>query len=664
MGASIDLELMRASTLLESDPAAAARHAAAILASFPGHDAANLMFATACRRLGDAASAVGAIESLAQAHPASALIRMELGRTYAACGRSPEAREAFERAVELDAALADAWRDLAAQRLLAGDTASADAAYSAYDRLTAPPAELMDAHVALVSGRWDAAEGLVLQRLRDAPEDVRALRLLAEIVLQRGDEALAEAVLNEVLQLAPCSSAAREQLTRLLMRQGRIEEALPSIERLLGAAPSNVAVLLLQAEALRLGGRHREGLAIVMGLIADQPRHPEFWLIAGNQQRFIGNPELAIEAYQRAILLRPGYGEAYWALSNLKTFRFTAEDVGNMQRHLSSVPPSGPDGTYLPFALGKALEDRQQFAAAFEQYAQGNIRARSAFGYDAKATTAFVRRFKATFTADFFAERAGWGGQEADPIFIVGLPRSGSTLLEQILATHSEVEGTRELPHILASSRELARSAIASRVPYPDNMASLGKSDIESLAARYMSDTRKYRPRGAPRFVDKMLGNFVSIGLIHLMFPRAAIIDSRRHPMACGFSCYKQLFNPGMNFAYDLTELGLYIRDYADLMAHMDAALPGRVHRAHHESLVADTEGEVRRLLDYCGLPFEAECLRYHENGRVAQTVSSEQVRRPINADGVDQWRHFETWLGPLRTALDEPAETSPSSPR
>jgi hypothetical protein len=262
-----------------------------------------------------------------------------------------------------------------------------------------------------------------------------------------------------------------------------------------------------------------------------------------------------------------------------------------------------------------------------------------------------VQRFTATFTGCFFSARADWGSTALDPIFIVGLPRSGSTLLEQILASHSGAEGTRELAYVPTIARELAGGPeSASR--YPENLPSLSRSAIESLAARYLASARKHRLLGKARFVDKMHGNFASLGLIHLMFPRAAIIDCRRHPLACGFACYKQLFNPGMNFAYDLTELGLYYRDYVDLMDHIESVLPGRVYRLHYERLVTDTENEVRRLLDYCSLAFEPECLRFHDNRRVVQTISSEQVRQPIYTAALQQWRHFEPWLDPLKMAL------------
>lgn len=640
--------------LLDSDPYAAARQAGAILEAHPGHETANLLLVAACRRLGEPANALGPIESLARAHPKSALMQFELGRMLAACGRGGEAAAAFEHAVKFDPRLGDAWRELAAQRWAVGDTAGADAAYLAYSRLAPESPEIADAYVAFDSGRWDAAESVLRRRLHEAPEDVAAHSLAAAIASRRGDDAVAETSLKRVLQQAPCHAAARELLAELLIRVGRMDEALPLIERSLAAKPQNRSLLILQAEALRLAGRHAEGLGIVTGLLADHPQHADVWLIAGNQQRFMGKAQEAVEAYQRAIALRPGYGEAYWAVSNLKTSRFGAADIDNMRGALAAAASSSPDVTHLEFALGKALEDEGRYAESFAHYARGNARARSECNYDANATTQFVRRSTAACTEGFFAERGNWGSEAADPIFIVGLPRCGSTLLEQILASHSRVEGTRELAEIPTLARQLASSARGGPVQYPESLGSLRQSDIDAMAARYLARTRAYRPLGKQRFVDKMLGNFLNIGLIQLMFPRAAIIDCRRHPMACGFAIYKQLFNPGMNFAYDLKEIGLYYRDYATLMHHMGNVLPGRIHRIQYERLIVDTQNEVRRLLEHCGLPFEEQCLRFHENERVAQTISSEQVRRPIYSEGIEQWRHFEPWLNPLKAALGD----------
>jgi predicted Zn-dependent protease len=642
---------MRASMLLDTEPAAAARQATAILANHPGHEAATLLFTNACRRLGGSQDALDLIESLARGQPTSALLQLELGLTYAGCDRTVESIAALERAVELDGKLAAGWRELSAQHLRAGNTAAADIAYGNYRRMATDPPDLADAYAAFDQGRLDAAESLAQGRLPTSANAVAVLTLMAAIAARRGNDLAEEDALNRILSLAPCDNAAREQLARLLMRLGRLEEALPMIERLLGADPRSSTFLILKAEALRLAERHGEGLAILMGLLAQQPHNPDYWLIAGNQQRFMGNTPDAIHSYQRAIGLRPAYGLAYWALSNLKTYHFSTAEIATMRRELTAAPPSSVDATHLEFALGQALEAQLEFPESFEHYRRGNARARATFSYDARATTAFVNRFKATFTRRLFAERKDWGDEASDPIFIVGLPRSGSTLLEQILASHSDVEGTRELAYIPTMARELAGPP-ESAARYPENLSALGQSDIEALAARYLLSARAHRLLGKPRFIDKMHGNFASLGLIHLMFPRAAIIDARRHPMGCGFACYKQLFNPGMNFAYELNELGLYYRDYVDLMEHIDAVLPQRVYRLHYERLVGDTANEVQRVLAYCNLPFEPACLQFHENKRVAQTISSEQVRQPIYTEGVDQWRHFERWLGPLKDAL------------
>ncbi|HMH87041.1 MAG TPA: sulfotransferase, partial [Steroidobacteraceae bacterium] len=546
---------MRASMLLETDPAAAARQAGAVLQSHPGHDAASLLLTAACRRLGNSSDAIGIMEALALAQPASALVQLELGRTYAACARGREAKLALERAVELDPNLADAWRELSEQHLQLGEIASADAAYTRYRQLAADPPDLADAYAAFDQGRLETAEGLARRRLQQGTNEVAAFTLLAAIAMRRGDDLAEAESLNAVLLRADCDGTAREQLVRLMIRQGRTEEALPPIERLQAAEPGNSAYLILKVLALQLAERHAEGLAIITQLIADHPDNSDFWLLAGNQQRYIGHSREAVDSYRRAIELRPGHGMAHWALSNFETFRFAAHEIENMQRQLALVPPMGPDATGLEFSLGKALEDRAEFAPSFEHYRRGNSLARASFHYDPNATTAFVQRFKNTFSSRFFSERADFGRTARDPIFIVGLPRSGSTLLEQILASHSEVEGTRELAYIPTIARELAGTP-ETAAKYPENLASLDKAAVEVLAARYLAGAQKHRPLGKARFVDKMHGNFASLGLIHLMFPHAAIIDARRHPMASGFACYKQLFNPGMNFAYDLNELG------------------------------------------------------------------------------------------------------------
>jgi len=650
--ATLDLELMRASLLLESEPAAAARRAQAILAASPGHVEANLLFAAACRKLGDPAAAAAALESLPAAHLDTPFMQLELGRAYAAGGRAIEARAAFGRAVALDDGLADGWRELAAIQFAVGETLAGDTAYAKYSKRAAEPSELTEAVIALADNRLDAAENMLRRRLQQAPGDVVALRMLGGAATQRQDFAEAERRLTECLQLAPGYAAARFDLANLLHTLHRHAETLPLLARLLATEPHNLDYLSLRAQALRLVGRNDEAVTLMEQAIAEHPGEDRAWLLCGHVLREVGHQARAIKMYRQALAIRPQSGRAYASLANLKTFRFSGEDITAMRDQLLHSAIRGVDRTHLEFALGKALEDEGQFAPSFEHYARGNALHRATIAHNANVITADVQRSKRLFSAGFFADRLGWGSERSDPVFIVGLPRSGSTLLEQILASHSQVEGTRELSDIPSMTREVPA--------YPESIAGLGRQDIEGLAARYLSRTQVHRPLGKPRFVDKMLGNFAHLGLIHLMFPRAAIIDTRRHPLACGFSCFKQLFVRELGFTYDLTELGRFYRDYDELMEHFDTVCPQRVHRVYYEQLVADPEREVRRLLDYCGLPFEAECLRFYDNRRVVQTISSEQVRRPIYSDAVDHWRHYEPWLGPLKDALGDLVERYP----
>jgi predicted Zn-dependent protease len=650
--ASADLELVRAALLLDSDPAAAARQAGAILATFPGHSEASLLLASACRRLGDAHAAAAILESLSSAHPDSALLQLETGRALAAAGRDGEALTALRRAVTIDAGLAEAWRDLAAQLFAAGETLEGDRAYARYLPLARNRAGLADAAAALADNRLGYAETAIRQFLQQSPDDPVALRLLSEIALRRLDEVEAERLLRRCLELAPGFAAARYELAQLLYILHRNDEALPHIERLLAAEPANLEYLILQAQAVRLVTGGREGVELMELAVAEHPEDDRAWVVYAHLLREVGQQTRAIEMYRRALTVRPGCGRAYAGLANLKTFRFSAVDHATMQEQLAHEATRGIDRIHLEFALGKALEDEGEFAASFEHYARGNTLQLASFGPEAVTEKVEAERSRKVFTADFFAARTGWGSERADPIFIVGMPRSGSTLLEQMLASHSQVEGTRELTDLPTLVHELSRARDGAR--YPEIMLTLEPRQITELAERYLSQTQRYRPLGKIRFVDKMLGNFTEVGLIQLMFPRAAIIDARRHPLGCGFSCYKQLFARGHLYSYDLRELGVFYRDYAALMEHFDTVLPGRVHRVYYEQMIAAPEGELRRLLDYCGLPYEAQCLRFYENPRIVNTISSEQVRQPLYSESVDQWRNFEPWLGPLKEELGE----------
>lgn len=641
--------------LLDSDPAQAAQLARNILFLMPQHEGARLLLATASRRRGDSVAATTLIESACHENPASPLMQLELGRTYAASGRNSEALVAIQQAVTLDPQLADGWRELAALHFIKGHILEGDAADLKYCQLVSESHELIDAKVALSEGRLEAAEAVVRQRLQMAPRDVVALYLLGALAARRADPIAAERIFNACLELAPGYAAARLDLARLLFVQQRVAEVIPLVERLLATEPREIKYLSLKAQAIRFLGCNDEAIALMEQVIAYSPNDAHMWLVYGNLLREIGEQNRAIEAYRRALAARAGFTEPYWALANLKTFRFTEEDLETMRQLLAKSPAFGPSRVHLEFALGKAHEDARQFEVSFKHYASGNALHRATIDYEPATTTAYVQRSNTMYTKKFFDARSLWGNASIEPIFIVGLPRSGSTLLEQILASHSQIEGTRELLDLPAMVTKL----ISHRDPdgeakYPEPVAFLARTEIETMAAQYLDQTKVYRPLGKPRFVDKMLGNFNHIGLIHLMLPRASIIDVRRHPIACSFSCYKQLFAHGMNFSYELDDIGRCYRDYFDLMEHLDQVLTGRVHRVHYEQLVADPEREVRRLLNYCQVPFEAECLRFYANRRVVQTVSSEQVRQPIYSDEVNKWRNYEPWLEPLKDVLGD----------
>jgi tetratricopeptide (TPR) repeat protein len=523
---------------------------------------------------------------------------------------------------------------------------------------------LMAAAAALVDNDIPRAESLLRQHLRGAPTDVAAIRMLAEVAARLGRQEDAEHLLERCLELAPGFDAARQNYAFVLHRGNKPAQALAQLERLLRKDPGNPAYRNLKAVVLCRTGDYATAIALYEGILAEYPGQPRLWLSHGHALKTAGETTRAIAAYRQATTLEPGFGDAWWSLANLKTFRFAPDDVATMQAQLQRDDLGAEDRLHLEFALAKALEDDGGYADAFAHYREGNRLRRAQVPYDADATSARLQRAIDIYTGGFFASRRGGGSQAADPIFIVGLPRAGSTLVEQILSSHSQVEGTMELPEIISTARMLRQQGDGDgAVPYHEVLTTLDPAQLRELGERYLENTRIHRKTDAPRFIDKMPNNFAHIGLIQLALPNARIIDARRHPLACCFSAFRQQFARGQDFSYDLDDLGRYYRDYVGLMAHFDAVLPGRIHRVFYERMVDDTETEVRRLLDYCGLPFESGCLRFFENDRPVRTASSEQVRRPIYREGIDHWRHFEPWLGPLAAALGPVLDEYPAMP-
>lgn len=667
--ADLQVALSHAAKLLESEPALAAEQADEILRVAPGHPMAQLIAAAAARRLGDAARALALLEPLAAAQPKAPAVHCELGFTYGDLGRGEDAIAALRRAVALKPDLVDAWRALGDHLSAIGDTAGADAAYLQQVKASTRDPRLLAPAVALQDNKLAVAEGLLRDHLRQHPTDVAALRMLAEVAGRLGRYADAEALLDRCLELAPSFAAARHNRAIVLTRQNRAIDARAEARRLLDHEPRNPGYRSLMAAIQSQLGEYGECIRLYESVLADYPRQPKVWMSYGHGLKTAGRTGEAIAAYRKATSIAPQLGEAWWSLANLKTFRFEPADLGTMRRQLARQDIAQEDRFHLHFALGKALEDAAQYEDSFTHYAAANRLRHEMIRYDPDQTTGLVRRSRALFTREFLAARAGAGCPARDPVFIVGLPRSGSTLIEQILSSHSQVEGTMELPDIPAMVRAVTSgdargtAARADRTRYPGVLAELEPARLRALGEEFLERTQVQRKTGAPLFIDKLPNNWQHVGLIHLMLPNARIIDARRHPLSCGFSVFKQHFARGQNFSFRLEDIGRYYRDYVELMAHFDAVLPGRVHRVHYEAMVADTEREVRRLLDYCGLPFEQACLRFHENDRAVRTPSAEQVRQPIYRDALEQWRHYEPWLGPLRDALGPVLAEYPAVP-
>jgi len=649
----------QASALLATDPAAALRQAQRVLALAPKDPRALLILGSARRRLGDPKSARALLAPLATAYPDAAHTHYELGLTLAALGETAPAIVALRHAVARKPQWAEAWQALGDQLFLAGDTTGTEAAFAEQARALVTDPALKGAADALFLGRLVEAERRLRTHLMSVPDDATALRLLADAIARQGRDGEAETLLSRCLELDPSHDGARFSYAAVLFRLQKGVEALVQIERLRDQGPKDPAYRNLMAACLALVGDYERAIALYEGLLAEYGRQPTIWLNYGHALRTVGRYQDTVSAFRRCIAMAPGLGEAYWSLANLKTAVFSPDEHAAMTAQLERSEIAGEDRLHLHYALGKALEDRGDHAAAFHHYARGAQLRRAELSYDADEMTASMRKIKALFTRSFFEARAGGGSPSNAPIFIVGLPRAGSTLIEQVLACHSSVEGTMELPDM---------AFIANRIGWPDRLdmlANCGAADLAALGQTFLERTRIHRKLGRPFFIDKMPNNFRLIGLMHLILPKARIIDARRHPMGSCFSAFKQHFARGHAFSYSLTDLGRYYRDYVELMAHFDSVLPGRIHRVIYEDMVGNTDGEIRRLLDYCGLPFEEACLRFHENKRAVRTVSSEQVRRPIFREGLDQWRHYEPWLGPLKESLGPALEQwrTPSAP-
>jgi len=661
---TLDVALGHAARLLERDPGLAVEQAGEILKAVPGHPHARLILGAAHRRNGNTGAALEVLAPLAREQQRSAPAHIELAIALGEAGRATDAIAALRRVLQLQPDSVDGWRLLAEQLDALGDADGADRARAAHIKAATKDPRLMEAALALVENNLPVADVRLRTHLQSYPTDVAALRMLAEVAGRLRRYADAQLMLERCLQLAPSFDAARHNYALVLNRQGKPAAALPQVERLLAKEPRNPGYRNLKAAVLANLGEYTESIEVYEAVLGEFPRQPLVWMSYGHSLKTARRHGDAVVAYRRAIEMLATLGEAYWSLANLKTHRFSDDDVRAMRDAIAQDALSDEDRLHFEFALGKALEDAGEYEESFAHYAQGNAIRRKLHPHDADGHTTLVRRSKSVFTAEFFAARTGAGSPDRSPIFVIGLPRAGSTLIEQILASHSSVEGTMELPNLPRIAAEILRGdAGGEESGFAQAVASLTPEQLRSLGERYLAETRIHRKTDRPFFIDKMPNNWLYTGLIQLILPNAKIVDARRHPLGCCLSGFKQHFARGQNFAYGLDDLGRYYRDYVELMAHVDAVLPGRMHRVFHEQMIEDTESQVRRLLDYCGLPFEQSCLRFFENERPVRTASSEQVRQPIFRDGLDHWRFFEPWLGPLKSALGPVLERYPSVP-
>jgi tetratricopeptide (TPR) repeat protein len=654
MATALESDIGRIRELVKEQRFAEALRAVDTLPTAPENGELLYLRAVAQRMLGDTATALATLATLERMNPRFSRLYQERGYCYVALKQAPQAIAAFLRGVNVNPALPASWRMLEGLYRMTGQAANAAQAAAHSATLQKLPPAVVTATALFHDGELAESEQMVRDFLLKQGHHVEAMRLLARIGMEHDVLDDAQLLLEAVLDLEPDYRAARFEYAQVLCRRHLYPQAQEQTAKLLAVDRSNRDYRALHAMTLVGLGQHERAIELYRELLAGAAHPAELHLSIAHSLKTLGEREPAIAAYHAAAATREGFGDAWWSLANLKTYQFTDTELGQMRAAEAAAATSVVDRYHLCFAIGKALEDREQYADSFEYYARGNALKRATSRYRPEVIELNTRLQIEVCTRELFARNQGSGAPAADPIFIVGLPRSGSTLIEQILASHSAVEGTHELADIPRMVVELqGRDWQLENPRYPAVLAQLHDADYRRLGEKYLRDTRHYRS-GRAHFIDKMPNNFRHVGLIHLMLPNARIIDARRESMACCFGNLKQLFAHGQEFAYSVEDIARYYRTYLELMRHWDEALPGRVLRVQYEDVVADLEGNVRRVLDYCGLEFEPGCVEFYRTERSVRTASSEQVRQPIYREALEQWRHYEPWLGPLREALGE----------
>lgn len=606
-----------------------------------------------CRRyqskFDDAIAAIGQLKTV---EPDYGRAYQEEGHVHRQLGNTKAAAVAYEHAVTFNPGLVASWQYLSAMRDAEGDAEAAKAAHQEAERLKTFPAELVSVLSFVHEGKLMKAEQICRRFLQNNKKHVEAMRLLADIGARLYVLDDAEFLLESCIEFEPDNRRARVDYVNVLHRRQKFERALEQAHALYETDPTNPALETLYANECAAVGEFDEALDLYDSVLAKVPTNAHVHMVKGHALKTVGRQDEAVQAYRASYGIKPDLGDAYWSLANLKTYKFTADEQSRMANAEQSAGTTTTDRIHLCFALGKAHEDSGEFEHAFSYYERGNQLKKKQIRYDADRMDEELQSQADTCTSDLFAAHVGTGSDSNAPIFIVGLPRAGSTLVEQILASHSHVEGTMELPNIPALAHRLGgRRTFDDERRYPAVLKELSGDQLREFGDAYVQDTEIHH-KGAPRFTDKMPNNFRHIGLIHLILPNAKIIDARRNAMACSFSGFKQLFAEGQEFTYGLEEIGRYYKGYVDLMAHWNTVLPGKILKVQYEDVVTDVETQVRRILEYCELSFEQACVDFHQSDRTVRTASSEQVRQPIYASGLEQWKKFEPFLGPLTDTL------------
>ena len=606
------------------------------------------LLVVALRLNGDLSEALETNKTLLEANSKHARAWQENGYLYLALREPLQAAQSFYQATQLNPALLASWRALLPLYQQQGNAKAMAISQAQIDYLAGLPNAVLGAKDLMYEGNLHGADKVCRQFLQANKHHGEAMLLLAEIGIQLKVYGEAEFILSSCLALYPEHKTAGIAYLQLLAKMAKFAEAKTLADKLLAASGDNVVLLSAKASAMVGLGEVQEAISIYQGLLQQNQNQPGIQLLLGHALKALGDLPGAISAYQQAYQYKAEFGDAYWSLANTKTYRFSDDELTSMEQLVTQQSVGLDDRVHLHFALGKSLEDRGSFDAAFSHYAKGNQLKQQQINYNPDVFERQVAKQIDTCQPELFARLKEAGEQSADPIFIVGLPRAGSTLLEQILASHSQVDGTMELHDILG----LASKLQGQKNQYPQMLTDLDVSYFARFGQKYLQDTQVYRA-GAPFFIDKMPNNFLHIGLIKLILPNAKIIDARRDPMACCFSGFKQLFGDGQEFSYGLEDIGRYYRAYEKLMDHWDNVLPGFVLKVQHETLIDDLHGQVERILDFCGLEFEQQCIDFHKTERAIKTPSSEQVRQPIYRSGMEQWKHFDAHLGPLKKVLN-----------